>query len=75
VVENNLLKRVKGYCHEEKHLKPDENGKLRVVRIVEKEVPPDPEACMDWLCNRIPERWKRAGHSVLSESNNHLIGE
>jgi hypothetical protein len=43
-----------------------EPGKLVVTKKVQKFIAPNPKACMDWLCNRQPDRWKKLKHVELS---------
>ena len=77
-VEKSFLKRCLGYRYNETTKEPmmietvNENGdivsitKMAVTKQVRKEIVPDARACMDWLCNRQPERWKKLKHVELS---------
>jgi len=62
-VEASLYKRALGYKYREVHIERDiKNPKIKIQKIVIKELTPDPTACMFYLMNRAPERWadKRA---------------
>lgn len=69
-VENALLKRALGYTTVETKTiisPPDKDGNRKIrVEKVEKEIGPDPTACMAWLNNRKPEQWKRNRDNILS---------
>ena len=54
-VENALLKRALGYTYKETTSECDENGELKVTKVVTKEVVPDTTAQIFWLKNRRPE--------------------
>ena len=56
--EQSLLKRALGYRYTEKISEPDENGEMRVVKMISKQVPPETAAIKFWLTNRAPHRWK-----------------
>ncbi|MCI6927954.1 MAG: transposase [Ruminococcus sp.] len=57
-VENALLKRALGYTYEETTSECDEDGKLKVTKVVTKEVVPDTTAQIFWLKNRRPDLWR-----------------
>lgn len=65
-VENQLLKRAMGYKYEEvtKELVKESDGfggvvsKIKVTKIVTKEVAPDVTAQIFWLKNRKPREWR-----------------
>lgn len=56
-VENSLLKRALGYDYEEVTEELVE-GQMRVTKVIKKHVSPDVKACLAWLCNRRPDRWR-----------------
>lgn len=76
-VENALLQRALGYKITEVKtiIGQQDKGGNRPVRIekVEKELPPDVTACLAWLNNREPDKWKRNRDNTVelndSESN------
>jgi len=46
-----------------------------VTKRVSKVYPPDAKACMDWLCNRNPDRWKKMKHvEVTGKDGENLLG-
>ena len=53
-----LYQRATGIEYEEVTQELDENGILKVTKIVKKFIPPDPGAGMNWLKNRKPELWR-----------------
>ena len=57
-VENALLKRALGYTYKETTSECDENGELKVTKVVTKEVVPDTTAQIFWLKNRRPDLWR-----------------
>ena len=57
VVEQSLLKRALGYIYDEITQEPDKDGKLRITKIVTKQVAPEVVAQIFWLKNRDPARW------------------
>lgn len=65
-VENALYKRAIGYEYVEK--KAEKVG-LTLVRksATTKEVAPDVTACIFWLCNRNPDRWKNVQKQIAPE--------
>lgn len=56
-VENALLMRALGYTAVEV-IEELVEGEMRVVRRVEKPVPPDTKACLSWLYSRRSDRWR-----------------
>ena len=57
-VENALLKRALGYTYKETTRECDEDGELKVTKVVTKEVVPDTTAQIFWLKNRRPDLWR-----------------
>ena len=57
-VENALLKRALGYTYKETTRECDEDGELKVTKVVTKEVVPDATAQIFWLKNRRPDLWR-----------------
>ena len=37
-----------------------------ITKKVTKHVVPDAKGCMDWLCNRAPDRWKKVKHVEIT---------
>lgn len=56
-VERSLYERAIGYSHPEDKIF-NNNGEAMVVETM-KHYPPDTGACVVWLANRQPERWKK----------------
>jgi hypothetical protein len=56
-VEDALYRRAVGYNYEEKIFELVE-GEIRLTRIMEKHMPPDTKAIMQYLFNRRPEVWR-----------------
>ena len=79
-VENALLKRALGYKTVETKTiigKQDREGN-RPVRIekIERELAPDVTACLAWLNNRAPDKWRRNRDNIVEmndEDNNVTI--
>ena len=57
-VEEALLKRAIGYTQTEITRQVGKDGKLGVVKTVEKQVMPSTTAQIFWLKNRRPDRWR-----------------
>lgn len=55
-VEKSLFKRATGYKYNEEKTEQFATRIRNTTTI--KEVPPDVTACIFWLCNRMPERWR-----------------
>ena len=55
-VEESLFHRAIGYSHEAEEIKVINDAVVRVPTI--KHYPPDPVACIFWLKNRQPDRWR-----------------
>jgi len=55
-VEKSLFKRAIGYTYTEKKIEKY-YSKIKET-TTKKEVPGDVTACIFWLCNRMPERWR-----------------
>jgi len=60
VVENSLLKRAAGYEYDE-----ITTVRGKVVKVITKLMAPDITACVLWLKNRNPRRWRDAQHQVV----------
>lgn len=56
-VEEALLKRALGYDYFEETYELVE-GELRLIRKSKRHLPPDVKACLSWLYNRLPGRWR-----------------
>ncbi len=56
-VENALYRRAVGYDYYEDTWELVE-GELRKTRVIRKHVPPETKAIMQWLFNRLPNRWR-----------------
>lgn len=56
-VEEALLKRALGYDYTEDHYEMVE-GELRLTSQQTRHVTPDVKACLSWLFNRLPNRWR-----------------
>ncbi len=59
-VENSLFKRATGYEYEEVTTSVQSKGgeQYTEVKKVKKSIPPDTLACIYWLKNRRPDKWK-----------------
>ena len=56
-VEDALYRRAVGYDYQEKVYELIE-GEVRLAKVMEKHMPPDTKAIMQWLFNRRPEVWR-----------------
>ena len=78
-VEKSFLKRCTGYKFTETTREPaviarhegDQpteiiKPEMVVTRAVTRHVVPDAKGCMDWLCNRMPSRWKKLKHVEIT---------
>lgn len=77
-VEKAFFKRCTGYKFTETTREPGifrpqdgkpmviENPEMVVTRKVTRHVVPDAKGCMDWLCNRMPSRWKKLKHVEIT---------
>ena len=78
-VEDGLYKRAVGLKVTEKKtiVGTDKNGEKKPIRaeIIEKELPPDTVACINWLKNRHPELWRDVKDVVLREDNKEIVEE
>ena len=73
-VENSLLKRALGY--KSKEVKTVESAKGMVTTTIEKDIPPDVTACIIWLKNRRPDKWRdKPTEKSNSEENQHVVFE
>lgn len=72
-VENALYKRAVGFTYKEVKtiITPRADGSQMTARIetVEKEVLPDVTACLSWLNNRCPDKWKRNRDNFANPNN------
>jgi transcriptional regulator with XRE-family HTH domain len=68
-VENALYKRALGYSYEEIIKVPTGNGKMKLLKTVTREIPPDTTAQIFWLKNRKPDKWKN--NPVITESEEY----
>jgi len=57
-VEQSLYQRALGYDYEESKVVADKDKKVKRVEKTKKFVPPDVTACIFWLKNRMPEKWR-----------------
>lgn len=79
VIEKAFLKRCTGFSYNETTREPAlaeiidkktgeiiQATKMVVTKRVRKLVVPDAKGCMDWLCNRAPDRWKKLKHVEIT---------
>jgi hypothetical protein len=77
-VEASLYKRALGYKYREVTIERDiKNPKIKIQKVIIKELAPDPTAALFFLMNRAPERWadKRAlvnNYNVIKNTVNPL---
>jgi transposase-like protein len=64
-VEDSLLKRALGYDVEETQVIATKDGKSAKVRKNKRHIPADITACIFWLKNRQPKRWRKEGGGPL----------
>jgi len=57
-VTQRLFTRAKGYAYTETTRERGKDGKMRVVKEVNKQVAPDTVACIYWLNNRQKDKWR-----------------
>lgn len=73
-VENALYKRAVGYRYTESKVTiypPDKDGNIKTkTEKTEKEIVPDVTACLSWLNNRCPEKWKRNRDNFVNPDSN-----
>lgn len=72
--ENSLYKRVTGMTvterhYEERYCKETQQFEKVLVKEVVKELPPDTKACIYWLQNRRPDKWKDKREIDLDSSS------
>ena len=78
-VENALLKRAKGFSYEEVHIefKPkgeeEEKAKVKSLKKITKVVTPDTAACIIWLKNRRPTKWRDKHELELGSVNIRVV--
>jgi hypothetical protein len=74
-VERAFYKRCTGYAFTEITREPAMvdtgqgvplQSRMVVTKRVRKHITPDAKGCMDWLCNRRPDRWKKLKHVEIS---------
>ena len=73
-VENALYRRATGYDYEEEEWGLVE-GDLRRIRVFRKHVPPDTKAIMQWLFNRLPNRWRAIQEPLESTQYTNTVKE
>ena len=73
-VEEALLKRCLGYDAEDLTHELVE-GELRLIRRYTHHVPPDVKACLSWLFNRMPDRWRAQQEPLESTEYQKTIKE
>ena len=73
-VENALYRRAIGYDYEEEEWGLVE-GDLRRIRVFRKHVPPDTKAIMQWLFNRLPNRWRAIQEPLESTQYTNTVKE
>jgi len=75
-VETSLFLRAKGLKVTTREAAFDATGKLKGKKIIEQELAPDTGACIAYLANKSPKKWKRnpdTGHMTAEIANvNHL---
>lgn len=67
IVENALYKRAIGFKTEETKVFIMPNGEKRGVQVT-KDIPPDTTACIFWLKNRRPDKWRDKPDYVNTET-------
>jgi len=81
-VERAFYKRCTGYAFTETTREPAMvntgegvplKARMVITKRVRKHVVPDAKGCMDWLCNRRPERWKKLKHVEISGKDGEPI--
>lgn len=73
-VENALYRRATGYDYEEEEWGLVE-GDLRRIRVFRRHVPPDTKAIMQWLFNRLPNRWRAIQEPLESTQYTNTVKE
>ncbi|MCP9290010.1 DUF5343 domain-containing protein [Gracilimonas sediminicola] len=76
-VANSFYKRAKGYRYKETR-EEKKDGKLVKEVVMEKELPGDPGAQLNWLKNRQPNKWRdkvNIDHTTDGESLNERISD
>ena len=54
---------------------PIKSFEMVVVKKISKYSPPDAKACLEWLCNRNPDRWRKLKHvEVTGKDGSNLMG-
>ena len=61
-VQQAMLKRALGFRYQEEIKEPNELGEMVVTKVYEKEHAPDAGACLNWLKNRQPDKWRDNKH-------------
>lgn len=73
-VEDALFKRAVGYDYDEETWELVE-GELRRTRVIRKHVPPETKAIMQWLFNRLPNRWRAQQEPLESTQYTETVKE
>jgi len=69
VVEDALFRRATGYTYEEVTKEKEESKfEKRVGKVIIKEIPSDVTACIFFLTNRAPDRWKNS-RALINNTN------
>ena len=75
-VENALLRRAEGYSEPYEIVTETVNAEGlvtgKVIKTGRHDYPPDATACMHWLSNRLPNRWKMNRSGILYDGNSPL---
>lgn len=66
MVENALFKKAMGYETEE--VVQEINGDKKFIKKTKRQVPPDTIACIFWLKNRRPDKWRDKPEFVTTET-------
>lgn len=75
VVEDSLYRRARGLTVTETREYRDRSGGLTQTVTIERELPPDVAACIFWLKNRRPERWRDKREADVSAGPSDLLRE
>ena len=72
-VEKSLYQRANGYSHPAVKVFMTRDGKTVEHKYIE-HYPPDVTACLFWLKNRRPDRWRDV-HNIEAETGHYIISE
>jgi hypothetical protein len=73
LVEDSLFRRALGYDFEETEVSVSEDGKAKRAKKTKRHMAPDVAACIFWLANRRPDRWRRnPDAAVQGDDTNNL---